>query len=105
MTPSQDTPLAPGLQSLIETAEADLAGRLGILGDDIVIVEAITVTWPDASLGCPQEGIGYAQVLTPGYLIRLGVGDREYEYHANRETYVIYCENPLPPLPGDPPDV
>ena len=27
------------------------------------------MTWSDASLGCPQPDMGYAQVVTPGYLV------------------------------------
>jgi hypothetical protein len=105
MTPAPDTPLAPGLQSLVEKAKADLAQRLSISASDITVLDAASVTWPDASLGCPQEGMLYAQVLTPGYLIRLQTGDQEFEYHASRGTTVIFCENPMSPVEGTPGDV
>jgi hypothetical protein len=101
MTPTPPTTGA-GLESLIETAKADLAQRLSISVDDIVVLEATSVTWPDASLGCPQEGMAYAQVLTPGYLIRLQVQEQEFEYHASKGTTVVYCENPMPPVAGTP---
>lgn len=104
MTPSIQPPIGAGLQKLIESSRQDLAGRLSISGDEIVLLEAISVTWPDSSLGCPQEGMAYAQVLTPGYLIRLQAGDSEYEYHAGRSSTVIYCDNPVPPVPGTPSD-
>ena len=29
------------------------------------------VEWPDSSLGCPQQGRSYLQVITPGYLVSL----------------------------------
>jgi hypothetical protein len=103
MTPTPWTP--PNLQNLVETAKADLAERLSLSVEEILVVEATGVTWPDSSLGCPQEGMGYAQVLTPGYLIRLQAGDQEFEYHANRGTQVFYCENPAQPVPGTPADV
>jgi hypothetical protein len=102
MTPPPSIPTNPGLQSLIEKAKQDLAQRLAGSANDIVLLEAASVTWPDASLGCPQEGMMYAQVLTPGYLIRLKSGEQEFEYHTGRETTVIYCENPFPPVPGVP---
>lgn len=105
MTPSMPTPVDPALQSLIEKAKEDLAHRLSILGTQINLVEATAVTWPDASLGCPREGMAYAQVLTPGYLIRLEANGKTYEYHASRGTYIIYCENPTPPVPGTPPNI
>jgi hypothetical protein len=77
---------------------------LSILAAEISLLEATAVVWPDASLGCPQEGMVYAQVLTPGYLIRLQSGNQEFEYHASRGTTIIYCENPSPPVPGTPTD-
>jgi hypothetical protein len=95
----------PGLQGLIEKAKEDLAERLAISANEIILLEATSVVWPDASLGCPQEGMAYAQVLTPGYLIRLEFGNQEFEYHASKGTYIIYCENPTPPVPGAPVDI
>ena len=104
MTPNLPTP-ASSPQTLIEKAKTDLAQRLSVSVDDIAVLQAETVTWPDSSLGCPQEGMLYTQVLTPGYLIRLQAGDREFEYHASRGTEVVYCENPMPPVEGAPGDV
>lgn len=105
MTPSPTLPANAGLQGLIDNAISDLAQRLSIPVTQIKLVEAAPVVWPDSSLGCPQEGMLYVQVLTPGYLIRLESGNQEFEYHANRGTYVIFCENPTPPVPGTPADV
>lgn len=104
MTPSVPTPSDPTLQSLIEKAKSDLAERLAVSVDKISVLQAERVTWPDGSLGCPQEAMVYAQVLTPGYLIRLQVGDQEFEYHASRGTTVLYCDNPMPPVEGTPGD-
>lgn len=100
MTPTLPTPVESNLQLLINKASADLAQRLTISENEIVVLEATSVVWPDGSLGCPQEGMVYAQVLTPGYLIRLKSRDQEFEYHASRGTEVVYCENPMPPVEG-----
>lgn len=105
MTPSTTDPANPGVQGLIETARADLSERLVVPINTIVIVEMASVVWPDGSLGCPEEGMQYAQVLTPGYLIRLQSEDRIFEYHASKGSTVIYCENPSPPVEGTPGDV
>jgi hypothetical protein len=105
MPPVLPTPADAGLQSLIEKAKADLGQRLSVSAEDIIVLEARSVIWPDGSLGCPQEGMVYAQVLTPGYLIRLQVGDQEFEYHASRGTEVVHCEYPMPPVEGTPGDV
>ena len=100
MTPSPST--SSGLESLIEKAKEDLAQRLPVSANEINLVEATSVTWPDSSLGCPQEGMVYTQVLTPGYLILLEHGGNTYEYHASSRDYVTTCENPSPPVPGSP---
>ena len=98
MTPSLPTPADPGLQSLIEKAKEDLAQRLAISVTQINLVEVAEVEWSDSSLGCPQAGMDYLQVITPGHLIRLEVNAQLYEYHSNRDTYFVYCENQNPPI-------
>jgi hypothetical protein len=100
MTPTPPTPVDSNLESLIEKAKTDLARRLSIPANDIVLMEATSVTWPDSSLGCPQEGMFYTQVLTDGYLIRLEANGKIYEYHANRDAHVFLCENPASPVSG-----
>jgi hypothetical protein len=89
---------------LVGQARQDLAGRLGVPIEDIELVQFEAVVWPDSSLGCPEPGMVYAQVLTQGFLIILMAGDEEYEYHASKSTEVVYCENPSPPVPGTPGD-
>jgi hypothetical protein len=99
---SQMTPATPELQGLIEKAKDDLAKRLSIRVTEITLIEATGVIWPDSSLGCPQKGRAYAQVLTPGYLILLEFMNYKYEYHAGKGPEVIYCINPTSPVPGTP---
>lgn len=102
MPPSLPTTVEPNLQNLIDKAIADLAQRLSISADEIILLEATNVVWPDSSLGCPQEGMAYAQVLTPGYLILLEYSRNKYEYHAGKDTSITYCKNPAPPISGTP---
>jgi hypothetical protein len=102
MSQSLPTPATSGLQTLIEKAKIDLAKRLSIATDQISLVEAINVVWPDSSLGCPQEGMMYAQVLTPGFLILLEHAGNTFEYHTSNSTEIVTCENPSPPVPGIP---
>lgn len=96
------TPSVPGLEGLIEKAREDLAIRLSIPATEITVIEAAEVTWPDSSLGCPQKGMAYAEVLTQGYLIQLEYNHSIYEYHAGSGMEVFFCANPIPPVPGAP---
>jgi hypothetical protein len=81
----------PTLEKLIEDAKQDLTQRANVPADAITVVNAQPVEWRDSSLGCPIEGMMYAQVITPGYLIVLEANGQEYEYHASR-THVMYCD-------------
>ena len=72
---------------------ADLAARLGVDEASIVVVDEQEVEWPDSSVGCPQPGMDYLQVITPGRLIILEVGGTRYEYHAGAGAPFL-CENP-----------
>jgi len=109
-TESEPSPMPQNLSStnlemLIGMAKEDLAERLSIPVSEIILLDARDVTWSNSSLGCPQPGMAYAEVLTPGYLILLQANDREYEYHASRGTELVHCDNPLPPVEGIPSDV
>jgi len=76
---------------LVELAKADLADRKGIDKEDITVVSVKGVNWPDASLGCPEPGMVYAQVITPGYRIMLSHAGKTYEYHTDRSNRVVLC--------------
>ena len=93
MTPSLPTPANPGLQILIEKAKEDLAHRLSISATQINFLEAREVVWPDASMGCPQPDMVYAQVPVDGLLIRLGVGKEMYFYHSGGTADPFLCES------------
>jgi hypothetical protein len=82
----------------------DLAQQLSIPMTQINLIQAISATWPDSSLGCPQPGMAYSQVLTPGYLIQLQADNRVYEYHTDADQLVVFCEEntiEYPVKPGD----
>ena len=59
------------------------------------LVSAASVTFPDGGLGCPEPGMLYTQVLTPGYRVVVEAGGREYDYRAGaRGGEIRWCENP-----------
>lgn len=81
-----------GMESMIEMAKNDLARRLYIPIDEIHLVEARPVVWPDSSLGCPQPGMAYLQVPEDGALIVLQVGNISYKYHNGGNRGLFLCE-------------
>ena len=107
MTPTTSTPSdAPGMPNLIENTKRDLAQMLNISESEINILEAKDVVWPNSSLGCPQPGTTYTQVLTDGFLIRLEVDGNIYEYHTDADKQIIFCKFPeLPIIPVTPGEI
>jgi hypothetical protein len=79
-------------QPVVVAAVEDLAGRLGIEPDAVSVIDARAVTWPDGSLGCPEPGMMYTQVLVDGMLVVLEAGGRQYEYHGGDPLFL--CEQP-----------
>jgi hypothetical protein len=111
-TPTAPSPIEHELDTLIQSAKEDLAQRLSIIVEQIEVVEARSVVWPDASLGCPQPGMQYKQVPYDGALIRLRAEGRVYDYHSGGARGLFLCEQPsgtpksTPPkldLPATPP--
>ncbi len=84
----------PEARMATQVAIEDLAQRLGVLPSAIHVLKVAAVEWSDTSLGCPKEGMMYAQVITPGFLILLQAQGRLYEYHTDRGNYAVLC---LPP--------
>jgi hypothetical protein len=83
-------------QDLLTKILTDLQEREGVDREGIVIERAEAVVWPDGSIGCPQPGLMYPQVLTPGYFVVLRVGDDLYNYHAGESGGFKLCEQSLP---------
>jgi hypothetical protein len=78
-------------QPAVQAARRDLASRLGLSVADIRVVSVEAVDWPDSSLGCPEPGKMYLQVITPGYRVVLQAGGETYTYHTDRGTRAVLC--------------
>lgn len=57
----------PGSPAAI--AAATVAQQTGSNVDAVVIRSAEAIDFGDSSLGCPQPGMAYLQVITPGYKV------------------------------------
>jgi hypothetical protein len=87
------TPIAvdPAAQPAAEAAASDAAARLGVPRAQVAVVRIESREWPDGSLGCPQPGEMYIQVITPGYLIVVAGAGRQLEYHADTRGRAVFC--------------
>lgn len=74
-------------------ARRDLAARLGVSERDIKFVAAESRMFNDASLGCPEPGMQYAQAQVNGWVLTFQRGERLFTYHADDDRAV-----PCPPI-------
>ncbi len=92
--PAAATATTSGLERAVANAQADLARRLGVAPASASVVQSESVTWPDGSLGCPQPGVMYTQIVTPGYHVVLSAGGQEYDYRGTQNAQMRLCERP-----------
>lgn len=77
---------------LVEEAVQMLSDEMDVPESQIEVVEVTATDFPDASLGVPESGQMYAQVITPGYIIELRAQNETYVYHAAGERVVRFPE-------------
>ena len=87
--------LDPEQRALARLAITTLADDLGIATDRVRVDTIRAVEWPDSSLGCPQPGQQYLQVVTPGHRISLRVDAQLYTVHeAGGKAFVCRQRKP-----------
>lgn len=69
---------------IVSKARRDLAQRLRFPEDQIAEAETEAAEFSDASLGAPVADEMSAQIITPGWRIRLKAGGDTYEYRATQ---------------------
>lgn len=94
-TPGSPLPTPGGAEPTAVTRAASfLARRLGLPFDQVAVVSFEAVEWPDTSLGCPQPGMAYAQVIVPGYRVLLEAAGSAYQVHTNSDgSEVVMCQS------------
>lgn len=77
-----------------EKAKALVAEKSGLSQEQVELKAWESVTWPDSSLGCPEPGKVYLQVLTPGYRFVFQAGSTTYEVHTDeRGRSAVMCKS------------
>ena len=97
-TPTPANPVQPSnntcadtFDGIVEAVCGVLAGSLGVAGSSLQLVSSQSVTWPDASLGCPQGGAS-AQVQTPGHRVVMSYNGQSYTYRTNADaSQIVTC--------------
>ena len=89
--PGGDPPVAQGL--MLEAVTANLSQQFDLPAESITVVSVEPVTWPNGGLGCPQEGMAYAEVMVEGSRITLAADGQTYTYHLS----LIHISEPTRP--------
>lgn len=97
-SPQETPPVSDVPQSVLDQILDDASDRSGMPQEQLQIVRAEAVTWPDASLGCPEPGVMYIQVLTDGFWVEVSAGDQMLDYRGTGREF-RFC----PPGQGNPP--
>ena len=106
LTPASDQPSqvpgesasgSPGANSLppsiTDPIVAEIAGLAGVPADQVVVVSAEAVTFPDGGLGCPEPGMAYTQVHVDGYKVIATAAGKTYDYRGTGAGTFRRCTN------------
>lgn len=75
----------------VALGRAQLARELACEPAELAVESADAVEWSDSSLGCPQPGMMYMQVITPGYRVVFTRGGQRYTMHTGR-GHAVRCD-------------
>ncbi len=88
-------PVEPSAQQnrLIEAAARDLNVQTDVPVDEIELVSAEAIVWPNGGLGCPEAGMNYVEVQVEGMVITLRAGGNEFTYHTDGSSQYVLCRD------------
>ena len=83
-------------KSVLDPILADAASRSGVAVDKLVVVTALSITWSDGSMGCPEPGQVYTQVILEGYRVSIRADTTTYDYRGAGMNGFKLCKS----IPG-----
>ena len=100
-TDSAPPPTPEPAPLVVDLGKIELAALRSALSKTLQVSEKVIVTvvvepveWGDTSLGCPEPGMMYAQVITPGHRVVLAADGTQYNYHTALDGNFVLCEQP-----------
>jgi hypothetical protein len=85
----EEVPPDTVIQAALDAASA----QLGVPSDNLLVVMTAQRDWSDSSLGCPEPGRAYAQIITPGFIVTIDTDDlaTEIQAHTDRGVRAVIC--------------
>jgi hypothetical protein len=81
---SRPTPTPGAYPGAVMAAVRALSEQLDVPPEEITVAAWEPVDWPDTSIGCPQPGMMYAQVIVPGYVVFLEARGETFRVHTDQ---------------------
>jgi len=94
------TQMAYPVDKYVSLSKKDLAERLQIDREKIMLVKTAEMLWLNSALGCPRPGKVYPTRRVPGFQIWLEVEGTEYIYNTDFNDSVILCPELNPHIPN-----
>ena len=69
----------------------DAANRFKVAESAVVLARAEQLTWSDGSLGCPEPGRMYTQMLVAGFRVVAITSAGELTYHTDSRGIAVSC--------------
>lgn len=76
-------------EDVLQKAIDELCTKLGCEPKDVSLQSCRSVMWGDSSLGLPESGYYYTQVLTPGYQLVLKKGSDSFAVNTNEDGTAV----------------
>lgn len=73
--------------SIVDPVVAEIARLAGVPVDQVTVLSAESVTFPDGGLGCPVPGMVYIQVQVDGFKIVAEAGGNTYDFRGSGGTF------------------
>lgn len=91
---SDASPAAGEAAALDLKGSTMLAANVNVSPDTLKLVSKEQTEWSDSSLGCPDPGTMYMQVITPGWKLTYNDGARDYDVRSNQDgSIMVWCES------------
>jgi hypothetical protein len=78
-------------EGILEPILNEAAALAKVGREKLVIVRAESVVWNDGSLGCPEPGMMYTQVLVNGYWVVINAVGQTYDFRVGRGGSFRLC--------------
>lgn len=87
----------PAIDSPEVIARRTVTDAFRVAPGSVRVISSVPRDFADASLGCPQPGMAYAQVITPGYQVLIEADSRRFDVRiAGTTSRICYRRKSLP---------